>query len=358
MAHHGYHGNLCPILNMESRLRQLKKEFEKDVQEVTHVSDLEKFEQKYFGRKSGLFSNLMGQLKELTDAKRKELGKKLNEVKAEFERAIAEKKGELQKKELGKIAETEAIDVTQPALPKRERGHVHPVTQSLWDIEDVARSMGFTVEDGPEIESDYYNFTALNIPQDHPARDSMDTLYLKGHPHWCMRTHVSNMQVRLMKKYGVPLRIAYPGRCFRNEATDTRHEHTFYQYECFMIDRAITVADMIGVSREMLRGVFKQQVDIRLRPKYYPFVEPGVNGEVTCTLCSGKGCRVCKFTGWLEVFGAGMIHPAVLRAADIDPKEYGGFAFAFGFTRLVMLKYGIEDIRLLQSGDLRFLVQF
>lgn len=339
-------------------LEQIRVEFLTKISAVADMSALDALDQYFFSRKSGRLTEVMKLLGTLSPEDRKMFGQKINDVKKEFEGLIAEKHTELTEKSFSQIAETEAIDVSQPLLGARERGHVHPVTQALWDVEDVAREMGFMVEDGPELDTDYYNFTAVNIPATHPARDIMDTFYVKGHNDWLMRTHISNMQVRLMKKYGVPLRIAYPGRAFRNEATDARHEHTFYQYECLAVDQSMRVTDMIGVSQAMLRGIFKKDVEIRLRPKFYPFVEPGVNGEVTCTLCDGKGCRVCKQTGWLEVFGAGMIHPNVLRAADIDPKKYSGFAFAFGFTRLVMLKYGIEDIRLLQSGDMRFLQQF
>ena len=221
--------------------------------------------------------------------------------------------------------------------------------------------------DGPELESDYYNFTALNIPETHPARDSQDTFYIKGHldsssatamaDTWVMRTHTSPLQIRGMQKYGAPLRIVMPGKCYRNEATDVRHEHTFYQLEGVVIDKDINFAHMKGVLEAVFKHVFGPETKMRLRPKFYPFVEPGVNGEVTCYLCKGNGCRLCKQTGWLEVFGAGMIHPNVLKEGGIDQKVYQGFAFGFGLTRLAMLKYGIEDIRLLESGNMRFLEQ-
>jgi phenylalanyl-tRNA synthetase alpha chain len=218
--------------------------------------------------------------------------------------------------------------------------------------------MGFVVLDGPELESDYYNFTAVNIPPDHPARDMQDTFYIKGHPDWVMRTHTSPMQARALQKYGAPLRMVVPGRCFRNEATDVRHEHTFYQLEGMVIDEGITFGHMKGILETVAKHLYGKNTEVRLRPKFYPFVEPGVNGEVTCFLCKGNGCRLCKNTGWLEIFGAGMTHPNVIREGGLDPKKYQGFAFGFGLTRLVMLKYGIEDIRHLQGGDLRFLKQF
>jgi phenylalanyl-tRNA synthetase alpha chain len=214
------------------------------------------------------------------------------------------------------------------------------------------------VLDGPELESEYYNFTSLNIPADHPARDMQDTFYIKGHSDWVMRTHTSPVQVRSMQKYGAPLRAIIPGKCFRNEATDVRHEHTFYQLEGLVIDKDVNFSHMKGVLEAVFQHIFGPETKIRLRPKFYPFVEPGVNGEVTCFLCKGTGCRLCKQTGWLEVFGAGMIHPNVLAEGGIDASKYQGFAFGFGLTRLVMLKYGIEDIRLLESGSLKFLEQF
>lgn len=185
-----------------------------------------------------------------------------------------------------------------------------------------------------------------------------DTFYIKGHENWVMRTHTSSVQVRAMQKYGAPLRMIAPGKVFRNEATDPRHEHTFHQLEGVVIDKHITFGDMKGVIERMVKHLYGEDTQVKLRPKFYPFVEPGVNGEVTCFLCKGNGCRVCKNTGWLEIFGAGMIHPNVLKAGNIDPQEYQGFAFGFGLTRLVMLKYGIEDIRHLESGDLKFLQQF
>lgn len=343
---------------MKEILEQLQKEFREDLDSAANLSSLEALENTYFSRKSGKVTDLMKQLAALSVEERKSMGELANGVKKDLEAALGRKRTLLLQTQFDQLDLTEAIDVTQPLFPPPQRGHIHTMSQALFDVEEVSRLMGFMVEDGPEIESDYYNFTALNIPPTHPARDMQDTLYIKEHPQWCMRTHVSNMQVRLLRKYGAPLRIAYPGRSFRNEATDARHEHTFYQYECLAVDRDITMGDMIGVSREILKGFFKQDTEIRLRPKYYPFVEPGVNGEVTCTLCQGRGCRVCKGTGWLEVFGAGMMHANVLLAAGINPSKYQGFAFAFGLTRLVMLKYGIEDVRLLQSGDVRFLEQF
>ena len=256
--------------------------------------------------------------------------------------------------------------MTQPTMPPREQGHLHPVTQVQEELEELFTSMGFMVLDGPELESDFYNFTALNIPSSHPARDMQDTFYIDGktakpgseETAWVMRTHTSTFQVRAMRKYGVPLRAVVPGRCFRNEATDARHEHTFHQLEGIVVGKGISFAHMKGVFQAVADHLYGKGTKIRLSPKFYPFVEPGVRGELECFLCKGKGCRVCKQSGWLEAMPGGMIHPNVLRQANLDPNEYSGFAFGFGLTRLVMLKYGIDDIRHLESGDLRFLKQF
>jgi phenylalanyl-tRNA synthetase alpha chain len=223
--------------------------------------------------------------------------------------------------------------------------------------------MGFTIEDGPEAESDYYNFEGLNFPKDHPARDMQDTFFVKQEPDLkhgplVLRTHTSPVQVRTMEKYGAPLRIIVPGRVFRNEATDARHEHTFNQVEGMLIDKDISLAHLKGVMQEFLTRLFGREMKVRFRPGYFPFVEPGIELDMSCTLCGEKGCRVCKYTGWLEFMGAGMVHPNVLKAGGIDPKAYQGWAFGFGLTRLIMMRYGIDDIRLLTGGDLRFLEQF
>ncbi len=343
---------------MHADLQTIESEVTRRLALVVTSADLETLEQEYFSRKSGKLTVLLQSLKNLSPEERKTFGQELNRVKIHLESLLAQKRQELQTSAFEQLAQSEAVDITQPALPAETFGHIHPLTQVRAQMEAVCQDMGFRVEDGPELESDYYNFTALNIPPHHPARDSQDTFYIKDHPHLLMRSHVSNMQVRFLKTYGAPLRIAYPGRCFRNEATDARHEHTLYQFECMVIDRNINLSHMIGVIKEILKGLYKKDLKIRLRPKYYPFVEPGVNGEVTCLLCDGKGCRVCKYTGWLEIFGAGLVHPNVLREGGLNPNEYSGFAFGMGLTRMAMLKYGIEDARHLLSGDLRFLQQF
>ncbi len=343
---------------MQSKFEQLKTEALLALKSIKDKMQLEELEIKLLGRKGGELTNLLKGLKDLSEDVRKQTGQLANEVKKEIEDALAAKKKELTAAEMGGLLEKASVDISQPSLPIKTRGHFHPNTLIQNDLEDFFTSMGFMVLDGPELESDYYNFTAVNIPKDHPARDMQDTFYIKSHPDWVMRTHTSSVQVRAMQKYGAPLRMVASGKCFRNEATDVRHEHTFYQLEGVVVDKDINFAHMKGVLEAVFKHIFGPETKMRLRPKFYPFVEPGVNGEVTCYLCKGQGCRLCKNTGWLEVFGAGMIHPNVLKEGGIDPKVYQGFAFGFGLTRLAMLKYGIEDIRLLESGNMRFLEQF
>lgn len=343
---------------MFEQIQKLKKQFAADVREIKDAVSLELLEQKFFSRQNGILTGAMKEISSIAVDKKKAYGEAMNELKKELTDIVARKRTEFAAARWEKIAEEEKIDVTQPFIGQKKVGTVHPVSQVQSDLEDLFTSMGFMVLDGPELESDYYNFEALNIPADHPARDMQDTFYIKGHSNWVMRTHTSPLQVRAVEKYGAPIRAIVPGRCFRNEATDARHEHTFYQLDGIMIDKNITLAHMKSVLESVAKHLYGPETAVRLRPKFYPFVEPGVNGEVTCFLCHGAGCRVCKNTGWLEIFGAGMMHPNVLRAGKVDPEKYSGFAFGFGLTRLVMLKYQIEDIRLMQSGDLRFLNQF
>ena len=348
---------------MQTQLHKLKEETLLAIQAIKEKIDLDALENKIFGRKNGQLTELMGGLKDLTGDARKAVGVLINEVKTAIENEITAKRRDLSAEDWKKVLATEKVDITQPALPREERGHLHSVSIVQKEIEDLFISMGFMVLDGPELESDYYNFGSVNMPEGHPARDMQDTFYIKGHDDksdvpWVMRTQTSSVQVRAMQKYGAPLRAIVPGRVFRNESTDARHEHTFDQVEGFVVDKNISFAHMKAALETVVQSLYGSETKLRLRPKYYPFVEPGVNGEVTCFLCHGNGCRVCKNSGWLEIFGAGLIHPNVLREGDIDPKIYSGFAFGFGLTRLVMLKYGIDDIRYFQSGDLKFLKQF
>jgi phenylalanyl-tRNA synthetase alpha chain len=340
---------------LEEKIKQLKDEAIKKISKAADLEELRGLEIYFLGRK-GELTKILRTLGDLSVEERAKAGDLANKIKNELTRAIEKVRNDLEEKAGGKSQEKEWIDITV-AKESEESGHLHPISIVQYELEDIFASMGFMVLDGPELESDYYNFEALNIPSWHPARDMQDTFYVEGE-NLLMRTQTSAMQVRAMEKYGAPLRVVVPGRCFRNEATDVRHEHTFYQLEGFMVDKYISMANLKAVLEVVAKKLYGEKTEVRLRPKFYPFVEPGVNGEVTCFLCKGKGCRVCKNTGWLEIFGAGLIHPNVLKFGKIDPKKWSGFAFGFGLTRLAMLKYGIDDIRLLCSGDLRFLKQF
>jgi phenylalanyl-tRNA synthetase alpha chain len=342
---------------MQEKLIKLKEVMLSALAQVSQLSELESFDYKYLGRK-GELSEFLKTVAGLSLEEKKTVGKLANDIKKEFEAMLEERRNDL----LGRGEAASPLDVSLPGA-RVGGGHLHPMTLVQTELEDLFSSLGFAVLDGPELESDFYNFEALNIPAHHPARDMQDTFYVnkkntQGDYDMVMRTHTSPMQVRAMRKYGAPLRCVIPGRCFRSEATDARHEHTFYQIEGIMLDNNISLADMKGVLETLVQSLYGKETKLRLRPKFYPFVEPGSNIEITCFLCSGEGCRVCKKTGWLEVGGCGLVHPNVLRYGQVDPEKYQGFAFGFGLTRLAMLKYGINDVRLMQSDDLRFLEQF
>ncbi|MDP3244698.1 MAG: phenylalanine--tRNA ligase subunit alpha [bacterium] len=340
---------------------QIKKTKERFLAELTRVDDeptLETLKIKYLGRKAGLLTVLLNQLASLSAGEKKTMGPLVNQAKAELENQLVNKLKQLRNKNIDLSLAAEKVDITQPALPARESGHLHPVTIIQNDLEVLFTAMGFMILDGPELESDYYNFTALNMPANDPARDSQDTFYIKGHAAWVMRTQTSAVQVRALQKYGAPLRAVVPGRCFRNEATDAAHEHTFDQLEGIVVDKNISVANLIAVMKELLRGVLKRDVEVRLRPGHFQFVEPGFELDIKCLVCGGVGCGACKHSGWIETLPCGLVHPEVIKYGGLNPKEWNGFAFGLGMTRLIMQKYGINDMRHLMSGDLRFIKQF
>ena len=341
-------------MELQTQFESLKHTFEKTLKTTVDLAGLEALRVEFLGRK-GKLATLMALLKDLAEEERRRVGTVANETKQAMEQAFDSALAAMKNENISSHA---WFDVSEPIFPKESFGHIHPVTQIQQELEDLFTSMGFMVADGPELESDYYNFTALNIPPTHPARDMQDTFYIKGHPDQVMRTQTSPVQVRAMRKYRAPIRMIVPGRCFRNEATDARHEHTFYQLEGLVVDKDIHIGHMKGVLEEVAKHLYDGEANVRLLPKFYPFVEPGVRGEITCFLCRGTGCRVCKQSGWLEVLGAGMVHPSVLREGNVDPEQYQGFAFGFGLSRLAMLKYGVDDSRLMQSGDMKFLTQF
>ncbi len=342
---------------MKEKLIKLKEEIVSKMSEIKDLGGLRDLEERYFSRKGELNEIFKG-IKDLSDDLKKDFGQFANVVKQDLSNSLSDIRSRIEKG-------SSSANFVDPTLPAKKiaKGSIHPVTQVRQEIEDLFYSMGFMVLDGPELESDYYNFTALNFAPHHPAREMQDTFFVdvkndEGQADLVMRTHTSPVQIRAMKKYGAPLKAIMPGRCYRNEATDARHEHTFYQLEGLMIGEDISFAHLKGVLEMVGKKLYGPNTKLRMRPKYYPFVEPGSNGEYTCFLCQGKGCRVCKYTGWLEILGCGMVHPDVLRSGGIDPEKYSGFAFGFGLDRLVMLKYNIDDTRLFNSGDLRFLKQF
>jgi phenylalanyl-tRNA synthetase alpha chain len=342
---------------MKDRLNKLREEFLAQLAQAKNNEHLRELELRFLSRK-GELSGIMRELKGLSLDLRQEAGSLANSLKEELQDKFAEA-SQIINNYAGK---TPNIDVSLPGL-SLPNGHLHPITIIQNELEDLFSSLGFIIADGPELESDYYNFTALNIPPYHPARDMQDTFYIDakdkdGQYDLVMRTQTSPVQIRAMQKHGAPLKVIIPGRCFRNEATDARHEHTFYQVEGLVIDKNINFANLKSFLEIVGQKLFGPNTKLRMRPKFYPFVEPGNNGEYTCFLCQGKGCRVCKYSGWLEIVGAGLVHPDVLRAGGLDPEVYSGLAFGFGLNRLAMLKYNINDVRLFNSGDLKFLEQF
>src|SRR3954470_5484519 len=318
------------------------------------AEELEEAKVEALGRK-GTLAQISREFGKLSPEERSRVGKLLNSVKQDLESDYENKKRRFEQAALAERLAKEWIDVTLPA-PGIRPGSLHPVTLLQAEIEDLFTSLGFAVLYGPEVETEENNFDALNIPATHPARDMQDTFWLENGK--LLRTHTSPVQVRGMRMLGPPLRMIAPGRVFRNEEVDASHEHTFYQLEGMMVDRDVSVANLTYFMRTLLSAIFKRDVTVRLRPGFFPFVEPGFELDIQCLICNGVGCAVCKHSGWVELLPCGLFHPNVLGLSNIDPEEWGGFAFGLGLTRLAMMRYGIDDIRQLQSGDLRFLTQF
>ena len=338
----------------EARLEELRRSTLAAFASASSLEQLEEVRVEALGRK-GTLAQISKEFGKLSPEERARIGKQLNSVKQDLESDYGAKKQRFEQAELTQRLATEWIDVTLPS-PGIRPGSLHPITQIQNEIEDLFTSLGFAVLYGPEVETEEHNFDALNIPATHPARDMQDTFWLSnGH---LLRTHTSPVQVRGMRTLGPPLRMIAPGRVFRNEEVDASHEHTFYQLEGMMVDREVSVANLIYFMKTLLSGIFKRDVTVRLRPGYFPFVEPGFELDIQCLICNGAGCPVCKHSGWVELLPCGLVHPNVLRMSNIDPEEWGGFAFGLGLTRLAMMRYGIDDIRHLQGGDLRFLSQF
>lgn len=339
---------------LDSTLSEIEARALSAIEGAADAAALEEARVEFLGRK-GALAQIGKDMGKLAPEERARIGRLLNTVKQTLEERFEQKKAWFEQQALAARLDAEWLDVTLPA-PGVRPGSLHPLTQIQKELEDVFTSLGFAVVDGPEVETEWHNFDALNIPPTHPARDAQDTFWLENG--LLLRTHTSPVQVRAMERFGAPLRIIAPGRVFRNEEVDASHEHTFYQLEGMMIDRDVSIGHMLYFMKTLLEAVFRREVTVRLRPGFFPFVEPGFELDIQCLLCGGAGCPVCKQSGWVELLPCGLVHPNVLRAGGIDPEQWNGFAFGLGLTRLVMMRYGIDDIRLLQSGDLRFLQQF
>ncbi|MCR5324814.1 MAG: phenylalanine--tRNA ligase subunit alpha [Lachnospiraceae bacterium] len=345
---------------MLESIAKLKDSFEEALKNVASNEDLEKLRIAFLGKK-GAITDSMKELKNLDNEAKKEFGKEINVLKDSIDEAIRTFADKLANAQLEKqIEQAKTFDFTVPSA--QTEGSLHPITLVQRRIEDIFKSMGFIIEDGIEIQTEYNNFEAVNIPKNHPARDMQDTYYLSNGQ--LLKTHTSAAQNYIMRKYGAPkkgeppLKVLFPGRCFRNENIDACHENTFWQMEGMMIGEDISISNLIYFMKVLLSEVFERDVKVRLRPGFFPFVEPGFELDINCLICGGAGCSTCKNSGWLELLPCGMIHPNVLKMGGIDPDKYTGFAFGLGLTRLAMMKYGITDIRVLNSGNLKALKQF
>ncbi len=332
---------------MENKLKEILASAKEEIEKTTKEADLMNVKSKLLGKTSEI-SSLLSSLKDMSIEDKKKYGSLINNTKKELEGYVNNHLAKIESKSNITFDDTLDYDI--------KKGSLHPVTIVGREVTDLLRKMGFTIVSGPEMETEYYNFEALNVPKNHPARDMQDTYYLDNG--MLLRTQTSDNQIHAMERYGAPLRICAPGRTFRNEDMDAGHETTFFQLEGMVIDKNISIENLLYTVRSLVREILKQDVEVRLRPGFFPFTEPSFEMDVSCTICGGKGCPTCKNSGWVELVPGGMVHPNVLRAGGIDPDEYTGFAFGFGLTRLAMMKYKISDIRLLNSGDVRFLEQF
>lgn len=332
---------------MEQELEKLKSLLEEELKMCEKEADILNVKSKYVGKKSRIIEIMSG-LKDMSVDDKRKYGSLINNTKKEMEQMCTLAIDNIDSKTNISFDDTLDYDV--------EMGSLHPVTIVAKEVTDILKRMGFTVVTGPEMESEYYNFEALNIPKDHPARDMQDTYYLDND--MLLRTQTSGNQIHAMEKYGAPLKVCSPGRVFRNEDLDANHENTFFQVEGMVIDKEVSIENLIYVMKQILSEVMKEEINVRLRPGFFPFTEPSYEIDMECTICKGKGCPTCKQSGWLEIVPGGMVHPNVLKAGGINPDEYTGFAFGIGLTRLAMMKYKVADIRVLNSGDIRYLKNF
>jgi len=341
---------------MESKLALLEKEALSAIENAQELEGLENTRQAYLGQK-GELNTILRALGSLDKSHKPRIGQLANVVKQKIEGAHDEKRSSLYDQGLSTRLAQEALDVTLPGS-RLTTGHIHPLTQLIEEINTIFYSMGFSVAEGPEVETDYYNFDALNTPASHPARDEQDTFYTNIGPSVLLRSQTSNVQIRVMEKHKPPLRIISPGRVYRNEEINARKYPLFHQVEGLLIDRDVTFGQLKGTLEAFIQALFKKPVKVRFRPDFFPFTEPSAELDSQCPFCSGSGCRTCGNRGWLELLGCGMVDPNVLKGVGIDPDEFSGFAFGMGLERLAMLKYDINDIRHFYTNDLRFLEQF
>ena len=339
---------------MKEKLAKIREEILKQIDASENLDKLNEVRVSALGKK-GALTELLKSMKEVAPQDRPKVGQMVNEVRAEIETALETEKAKLEDRAMEARLKNEVIDVTLPAK-KNSVGHRHPNTIALEEVERIFVGMGYEVVRGPEVEKDYYNFEALNIPKDHPARDEQDTFYINEEI--VLRTQTSPVQVRTMEQGKLPIRMIAPGRVFRSDEVDATHSPSFHQIEGLVIDKGVTFADLKGTLQEFAKELFGEDTKVKFRPHHFPFTEPSAEVDVSCFKCGGKGCRFCKGSGWIEILGCGMVHPKVLKMCNIDPEEYSGFAFGVGLERIALLKYEIDDMRLLYENDIRFLKQF
>ncbi|MDJ0651470.1 MAG: phenylalanine--tRNA ligase subunit alpha [Simkaniaceae bacterium] len=339
---------------MKQKIEDLKQAFQLEIEKVRHTKELEMLRIKYLGKKSPIQA-LMQDLRTCSPEQRPEMGKRINTLKQDVSAQIDTHFKTLEAQELFVRLSKEKVDITLPGR-RKTLGKKHPLSQMLDEVIEILIGMGFSVQESPEIETEYYNYGGLNYPSDHPARDMQDTFYIT--PDILLRSHTTSIQQHMMENASPPIRILSSGKCYRNETITARSHVFFHQVDVLYIDKDVTFSDLLATTEEFYTKIFKQKIELRVRPSYFPFVEPGMEVDIKCTACGRSGCPLCKHTGWLEVAGAGMVHPNVLKAGGVDPEVYSGYAWGGGIERLFMLRHGISDIRLFTENDLRFLSQF
>ncbi|MCC8013733.1 MAG: phenylalanine--tRNA ligase subunit alpha [Eubacterium sp.] len=341
---------------MKDRLLEVKAKALESLGKVKDLKELDEARVKVLGKK-GELTALMKGMGKLSKEERPAIGQLANEVRSAIEKELENKKAQFEEQAVAAKLKKEKIDVTMPGK-KSSLGHIHPMNTVIEDIKNIFIGMGYEIAEGPEIEDAYYNFTALNIPKGHTARDEQDTFYVEGEGEFLLRTQTSPMQIRVMEQRKPPIRIIAPGRVYRSDDVDATHSPIFHQLEGLVVDKGITMGDLKGALEVFAKQLFGEDTKVRFRPHHFPFTEPSAEMDATCFACGGKGCRVCKDSGWIEMLGCGMVHPKVLERCGIDPKVYSGFAFGMGLERVTMQRYGINDLRLLFENDVKFLKQF